>query len=91
MEYVIEAILDLVLELGIEASKSKKVPRILRYLLMGLIIFLFMAVISLVLFMGVLVLLKDIIGGIIIIILGIIMLVSAIIKFKRIYIEKKNH
>ena len=40
------------------------------------------------LFMGVLVLLQDIIGGIII--LGIIILVSAIIKFKKIYIKKKH-
>ena len=33
MEYVIEAVLDLVLGLGIEASKNKKVPKIIRWLL----------------------------------------------------------
>ena len=90
MEYVIEAVLDLVLELGIEASKNKKVPKIIRWLLIGLIMFLFIGVIGIVLFAGVLVLLQDIIGGIIIIAIGIIMLISAITKFKKIYIKKKH-
>ncbi len=90
MEYVIEAVLDLVLELGIEASKNKKVPKIIRWLLIGLIMFLFIGVIGMVLFAGVLVLLQDIIGGIILIAIGIIMLISAITKFKKIYIKKKH-
>ena len=90
MEYVIEAVLDLVLELGIEASKNKKVPKIKRWLLIGLIMFLFIGVIGMVLFAGVLVLLQDIIGGIILIAIGIIMLISAITKFKKIYIKKKH-
>ena len=90
MEYVIEAVLDLVLELGIEASKNKKVPKIIRWLLIGLIMFLFIGVIGIVLFAGVLVLLQDIIGGIIIIAIGTIMLISAITKFKKIYIKKKH-
>ena len=76
MEYVIEAVLDLVLGLGIEASKNKKVPKIIRWLLIGLIMFLFIGVIGMVLFAGVLVLLQDIIGGIILIAIGIIMLIS---------------
>ena len=90
MEYVIEAVLDLVLEHGIEASKNKKVPKIIRWLLIGLIMFLFIGVIGMVLFAGVLVLLQDIIGGVIIITIGIIMLISAITKFKKIYIKKKH-
>lgn len=90
MEYVIEAVLDLVLGLGIEASKNKKVPKIIRWLLIGLIMFLFIGVIGMVLFAGVLVLLQDIIGGIILIAIGIIMLISAITKFKKIYIKKKH-
>lgn len=90
MEYVIEAVLDLVLGLGIEASKNKKVPKIIRWLLIGLIMFLFIGVIGIVLFAGVLVLLQDIIGGVIIITIGIIMLISAITKFKKIYIKKKH-
>ena len=90
MEYVIESVLDLVLELGVEASKNKKVPKIIRWLLIGLIMFLFIGVIGIVLFAGVLVLLQDIIGGIILTAIGIIMLISAITKFKKIYIKKKH-
>lgn len=90
MEYVIEAVLDLVLELGIGASKNKKVPKIIRYLLIGLIMFLFIGVIGIVLFTGVLVLFQDIIGGIILIAIGIIMLVSCIRKFMKIYIKKNK-
>lgn len=90
MEYVIEAVLDLVLELGIGASKNKKVPKIIRYLLIGLIMFLFIGVIGIVLFTGVLVLFQDIIGGIILIAIGIIMFVSCIRKFMKIYIKKNK-
>lgn len=90
MEYVIETVLDLVLELGIGASKNKKVPKIIRYLLIGLIMFLFIGVIGIVLFTGVLVLFQDIIGGIILITIGIIMLVSCIRKFMKIYIKKNK-
>lgn len=90
MEYVIEAVLDLVLELGIEASKNKKVPKIIRYLLIGLIMFLFIGVIGIVLFAGILVLFQDIIGGISLIAIGIIMLVSCIRKFMKIYIKKNK-
>ena len=70
--------------------KDKKVPKIIRWLLIGLIMFLFIGVIGIVLFAGVLVLLQDIIGGVIIITIGIIMLISAITKFKKIYIKKKH-
>ena len=90
MEYVIEDVLDLVLELGIETSKNKKVPKIIRWLLIGLIMFLFIGVIGIVLFAGVLVLFQDIIGGIILIAIGIIMLVSCIRKFMKIYIKKNK-
>lgn len=52
--------------------------------------FLFIGVIGIVLFTGVLVLFQDIIGGIILIAIGIIMLVSCIRKFMKIYIKKNK-
>lgn len=50
--------------------------------------FLFIGVVGIVLFTGVLVLFQYIVGGIILIAIGIIMLVCAIRKFMKIYIKK---
>lgn len=90
MEYIIEFILELFFELGIEASKSNKTPKVIRYLLITIISLIFIFVIGLIIFLGILILETNIIGGIIIILLGLIMLVSSIIKFKKTYLLKKN-
>ena len=91
MEYVFEALADLILEFGIEISKNKKVPKIIRYLLVSLILFIFIGIIGIVFLAGLLVFLQDIIGGIIILAIDIVMLVFAIKKFKKIYLVKKKH
>lgn len=90
MGYLIEFILELIFEFGVEASQNKKVPKIIRYLLIFIISFVFLAVISLIIFTGILILSENIIGGIIFIVLGLIMFVSAIIKFKKLYLVKKE-
>ena len=90
MEYIIEFILELILDLGVEASKSIKVPKFVRLILITIISLVFIAVISLIIFMGIAITKKDILGGIIVILLGLIMLISAIIKFRKTYLIKKE-
>ncbi len=89
MEYIFEFILELIFEGSIEASKSKKVPKPIRYILITLIALFFLAVIGLIFLTGFLSLEKSIVVGIFFILIGIILLVASIIKFKNTYMERK--
>lgn len=90
MEYIIEFILELIFDFGIEATQSNKVPKFIRFILITIISLIFISVISLIILIGIAIIKKDIIGGIIIILLGLVMLVSAIIKFRKTYLIKKE-
>ncbi len=90
MEYIFEFILELIFEGSIEASKSKKVPKPIRYILITLIALFFLAVIGLIFLTGILCLEKNIAIGIFFILIGIITLVASIVKFKQTYVERKN-
>ena len=88
MEFLIELVLELALEGGVELSKSKKIPKIIRYLVIILIV-LFFAVIIIGLFLiGVTILKNNIIVGLFMIAISVIFLFLAMIKFKKIYLEK---
>ncbi len=90
MEFIIELILDLLLEGSIEASKSEKVPKPIRYILIALISLFFLAVIGLIIFIGIDTLKNSKLGGIIVILMGVLLLILAIMKFKKIYLKKKK-
>ena len=88
MDFLIEVVLDLVFEGGIELSKNRKVPKIIRYPLI-VIILLFFAVIIIGLFIiGVVILKQSVILGIIMIASSIVLLVSAIVKFRNVYLRR---
>ena len=89
MEFIIELILDLLLEESIEASKSEKVPKPVRYILIALISLFFLAVIGLIIFLGIDTLKNSKLAGIIVISMGVLFLILAIMKFKKTYIKKK--
>ncbi len=90
MEYLFEFILELVLEGSIEASKSKKVPKPIRYMLITLIVLFFIAVIGIIFVAGFLSLKKSLIVGIFLILIGLIMLIGSYIKFKSTYLNMKG-
>lgn len=89
MECIFEFILELVLEGGIEVSKSKSVPKFIRYPLIVIITLFFIAVIGLIFFAGILSLKENILVGIIFILIGVFMLIMSVIKFRKIYLVKK--
>ncbi len=89
MEFIIELILDLLLEGSIEASKSAKVPKPVRYILIILISLFFLAAIGLIIFIGIDTLKNSKLAGIIVMSMGVLLLILAIMKFKKIYIKKK--
>lgn len=90
MEFLIEILLDLVLEGSIEISSNKKVAPIIRYPLIALIVLFFAFVIIGLLIIGIFSLKDNIFSGIVIITVSIILLILSIIKFKNIYLEKLN-
>lgn len=90
MEYLFEFILELVLEGSIEASKSSKIPKWIRYLLILMISLFFIGVIGLVFWGGIIALKKNIFVGLFLILIGLFMLISSIIKFRKTYLVKIN-
>lgn len=90
MEYLFEFILELIVEGSIEASKSNKIPKYIRYPLIIIISLFFIIVIGLVFLAGFLVLKENILVGILLILLGLWMLIMSIIKFKKTYLSKVN-
>lgn len=87
---LVEFIIDLILDVSIEASKSKKVPRLIRYLLILLISLFFIAVIGLIFFLGISILKDNILGGIIVILFGAFLLVMGVIRFRKTYFYRKG-
>ena len=83
MEYVIEFILEFIFEAGMEASRSSKVPKYIRYLLIVLISLFFVFVIGFIIFTGILSLKEHVIAGILLISIGVFMLVVCIRKMMR--------
>ena len=90
MEFIIELILELLLEGSIEVSSNRKVSKWIRYPLIIFITTIFSGVILLIIFLGLSLLNDWFLVGIIFLIIGIVMFVSAVIKFKKLYIEKKK-
>ena len=93
MELLVEILIDLIFEGTIELSANKKVPRLIRYLLILIISLFFLAIIGVILIIGLSLYSKNKISSIIIILLSILILIASIITFKKKYLtikEKKN-
>lgn len=85
MEFLIEILLNLLLEV----SKNKKISKFIRYPLIVIIILFFAIVIFGLMFIGIICLKNSIVGGLIILLFSILLLIMAILKFKKIYLEKR--
>lgn len=90
MDFLIELLFDLLLEGSIEASKSNKVPKIIRYILIILIVIFFIAVIGIIFLTGILLIKENIVAGLFIIGIGIFMMISFIAKFIKMYLNKND-
>ncbi len=92
MDFILEVLLELILEGSLAISQNKKVPRVIRYPLIIFIIFLFLGVTFIIIFTGFLLYQKlNKIFGILLILIGIIFLIFSIIKFKKLYLIKNNN
>ena len=88
MEYLIEFVLELLLDCGLEATKSNKVPKPIRYIILGFILLVFLFVIGLIYFTAFLILKQSIIACIFCFLLATFMLISIITKLKKEYSKK---
>lgn len=90
MDELIEIALDLIIDGGLEISSNKKISKWIRYPIIALISLFFLTVTIGLLVLGILILKQTILGGIFIIIISIILIISSIIKFKNLYLKNKN-
>ena len=88
MEFLFEILFELILEGGVAASQSKKVPKAVRVFLIVLISALYLSVIGLILFIGVSCWKTNKIGGLIIITIGSVIFIMAAVKFRKMYLDK---
>lgn len=89
MDFIIELVIELLLEGSIEISSNKKVSKWIRYPLILFIVTMFAGIILLMLYLSFSLLNKNALAAILILIISVFMLISAINKLKKIYIEKK--
>lgn len=90
MEYIFEFILELVLDSGIKASKNKKISKWIRYPLIIIISLFFIGVIGLIFLAGILIFKTNKFASIFLILIGVFMLIMSIIKFRKLYLIKKE-
>ena len=90
MEFIFEVILELVLEGSIEVSKSSKIPKYIRYPLIGMISLFFLAVIGLIFVAGILAFKENALLGIFFLCIGLLLLIMSMIKFRKTYLTKRN-
>ena len=88
MDFLIEVVFDLVFEGGIEVSKNRKVPRIIRYPLIAIIVLFFAAIIIGLFVIGVVILKQSVVLGFLMIAISMVLLGSAIIKFRNVYLRR---
>lgn len=88
MDDLIEFFIELLIDGSIEISKSKKVPKWIRYPIIIVLILLFSLIFLLLIYFGLSLLKESIIFGSIILLITFILLVSGIKKIKKIYKER---
>ena len=91
MDELIEFILDLLLEGGIELSANKKVSKWVRYPIIAFLFLFFTIVIFGMLILGILMIEESILVSFIFVTCGIAMLIGIVIKFKKTYLEHKKN
>ena len=90
MEFIFELFLELVIDGCYEASKSEKVPKAVRYLLAGIVLLLYIAVLALIFFAAIIVLKENLIAGILFLLLAVFLLVASVVKFRKTYVKNRK-
>ena len=78
------------MEDGISASKSEKLPKSIRYILLGFILLLYIVIIVSIALVGIMRLEENIVEGIIIILIGLCFLLLCISRYRAVYKKEQN-
>ncbi len=89
MDFILDLLIDIVLEDGMEASQNKKLPKGIRYLILIAVILLYALIIGLVVWFGIETLEDNVGAGVGILAFAAIFLVLTIIRFAKILKRKK--
>ncbi|MBE5814042.1 MAG: hypothetical protein E7320_02385 [Clostridiales bacterium] len=89
MEFLFELLFELAAEGTVELSKSVRVPRPVRFLLIGIIVLFSVAVIGVMLLASIMALKENVFFGIVLLAITLFMLVMGVIRFRETYLKKK--
>lgn len=87
MDFIIELIFELIAEGTVELSKSTKVPKLIRYPLIVIIVLFVTGIFGIILFAGLMLLKENVILGIVLIAIALLMLVMGIVKFRKCHLK----
>lgn len=87
MDFIIEFVLELLLEGSVEISSNKKISKWIRYPILAVLILFFASVIFGLIVLGILIIPDNILGGIFITAVGLFMLIMFIFQFRKKYLE----
>lgn len=90
MEFILELLLELIIEGSFDASTNKQMPKIIRCLLIAFIVLFFAVVILGLLFIGISLWDKNMWASLLIIAVSIVMLIASVYKFQKIYFKKRK-
>ena len=91
MEAIFEFLLELALEGSIEVSKSKRVPKYMRYPVIAVISLFFIIVIGVIIFEGIVLLKENIPAAMLFILVGLFLLLMSIVTFRKTYVAKTRN
>ncbi len=90
MNELLEFIAELVFEGSMEISKSKNVPKYIRYPLIVIIGLFFVLIIGIIFLVGIISLKENAALGIFFILLGLFILVMSVVKFRKVVLAKRR-
>lgn len=89
MDLILELLLELAVDGGIELSGNRKLSPWIRYPLIALVCLFFGAIIALLLYMGISVYPEKPVASVLICLLALFLLVGTVRKFRKLYLVKK--
>lgn len=90
MDDILEFLFELFLEVCVAVIESSKIPKYVKYPLIGILSLCGLAILGLIFFAGILLLKESIFLGILLIAFGFILLIVSIIELRKAYKKAKN-
>ena len=90
MEFLIELLVDLILEGSMEICEDEKMPKWLRYICLTIVTLVFGSVTIGLFILGIYAGKENIYAGIFFVLIAFIILISVILKFEKKYIQRRN-